>query len=70
MKSQDFPSTMLPFFDEVKAFTEKVHNVVLFNVLRLFALALKLPVDFFVEKHKFDVHDESWFRCESVPPGL
>lgn len=34
MKSQEFPETIMPFFDEVKAFTEKVHNVVLFNVLR------------------------------------
>ncbi|KAK4688948.1 hypothetical protein P7C73_g1166, partial [Tremellales sp. Uapishka_1] len=62
MKSQEFPKSILPFFEEVKAFTEKVHNVVLFNVLRLFALALKLPIDTFVNTHKFDVHDESWMR--------
>ena len=34
MVTQGFPSPMLPFFDEVKAFSEKTHKVVLFNVLR------------------------------------
>lgn len=78
MASQDFPESIMPFFDEVKAFTEKVHNHVLLDLLRcklctvrgvlltaVFALALELPVETFVEKHKFDVHDESWMRCES-----
>lgn len=78
--TQEFPQAMMPFFDEVKAFTEKVHNHVLFNLLRrewpaaarvaltaVFALALQLPIETFVEKHKFSVHDESWMRCKSLP---
>jgi len=34
MKSQEFPSTMIPYFDEVRRFTEKTHNGVLFDVLQ------------------------------------
>ncbi len=30
----------------------------------MFALGLELPPETFVQKHKFDVHDESWFRCK------
>lgn len=62
MKSQTFPTTILPFFDEVQAFTEKLHKHVLFNVLRLFAMALELPSETLVDRHQFNVHDESWMR--------
>ncbi|KAL1406675.1 hypothetical protein Q8F55_008381 [Vanrija albida] len=62
MASQEFPSTILPYFDEVKGFTETVHKKVLFELLRAFAHALELPSETFVDTHKFDVHDESWMR--------
>jgi len=62
MKDQEMPETIMPFYDEVQRFTEKVHNHVLHNVLRLFAIALELPEETFVNMHKFDVNDESWMR--------
>ena len=34
MKDQEMPETIMPFYDEVQRFTEKVHNNVLHNVLR------------------------------------
>ena len=34
------------------------------NILLVFALSLELPSETFVDKHKFELHDESWFRCK------
>jgi hypothetical protein len=48
---------MLPWFDEVKSFTERMHNDVMMNVLRLFALGLGLDAETFVSKHKFEFQD-------------
>ena len=34
MATQDFPSTMLAYFDEVKSFCDRVHGDVLYKVYR------------------------------------
>lgn len=34
----------------------------------VFAIALELPTETFVEMHKFEEEDDSWFRCECISP--
>ncbi|WWC58799.1 uncharacterized protein I303_101343 [Kwoniella dejecticola CBS 10117] len=62
MSDQPMPSTIKPFQAEVKSFCERVHKDVLYKVYQLFALALKLPIDTFVNFHKYEEKDDSWFR--------
>ena len=82
MKTQPFPWTMQPFLSEVKRFCEKVHTDVLFKVYRcmcsqdermgnslliaVFAIALELPIETFVDMHQFQEEDDSWFRCQGI----
>ncbi|KAJ5607367.1 hypothetical protein N7537_003986 [Penicillium hordei] len=62
MKSQEFPKAMENFLPEVGKFSDTVHKDVLYKLYRLFALSLELPSETFVDKHRFELHDESWFR--------
>ncbi|OCF41964.1 hypothetical protein I317_04266 [Kwoniella heveanensis CBS 569] len=62
MEDQPMPSTILPYVPEVKSFCERVHKDVLYKVYQLFALALKLPINTFVDFHKYEEKDDSWFR--------
>ena len=34
--------------------------------MAVFAIALELPEETFVEMHKYEEEDDSWFRCEWV----
>ncbi|RSH80761.1 hypothetical protein EHS25_007097 [Saitozyma podzolica] len=74
MKSQEFPSTIQPYLDEVKEFSARMHNDVFLNLMRpletrghadgllVFAISLQLPSETLVERHQFGKHDESWLR--------
>ncbi|WWC86470.1 uncharacterized protein L201_001347 [Kwoniella dendrophila CBS 6074] len=62
MEDQPIPSTLKPFEKETKSFCEKIHKDVLYKVYQLFALALELPINTFVDFHKYEEHDDSWFR--------
>ncbi|KAJ5811678.1 hypothetical protein N7474_007979 [Penicillium riverlandense] len=59
---REHPSTFLPFRDEIEVLNQYVHKQILFRLLRLFAIALELPEDFFVNLHQYDVADLSWYR--------
>ncbi|PNS16803.1 UPF0676 protein [Sphaceloma murrayae] len=59
---REHPSTLQPFLPEIQELNDHLHKVVLYRILTLFALALKLPPDFFVQRHRYEVHDESWLR--------
>ncbi|WWC66202.1 uncharacterized protein I206_100103 [Kwoniella pini CBS 10737] len=62
MTDQPMPSIINPYKSEVKNFCEKVHKDVLYKVYQLFALALELPINTFVNFHKYEEKDDSWFR--------
>ncbi|WRT64439.1 uncharacterized protein IL334_001371 [Kwoniella shivajii] len=62
MEDQPMPSTIKPYVPEVKSFCERVHTDVLYKVYRLFAIALELPIETFVQMHKYEEKDDSWFR--------
>ena len=78
-EDEKFPSTMQPFLPDVRKFCQKCHQDVLFKVYRrksdvplvtssiflVFALALRVPSETFVDMHKYEEHDDSWFRCTS-----
>ena len=77
METQRFPSTMQPFLPETKEFCRKTHEDVMFKVLRcrfhtavacssvpVFALALQIPSETFVDMHRYAEKDDAWFRCE------
>lgn len=59
---REHPSTMQPYMEEVKDFTEHLQKIILYRLLTLFAIALDLPEDFLVKLHDFDKKDDSWFR--------
>ncbi|WWC58131.1 uncharacterized protein I303_100666 [Kwoniella dejecticola CBS 10117] len=62
MEDQSMPLTIKPYIPEVKSFCERVHKDVLYKVYQLFALALKLPINTFVDFHTYEEKDDSWFR--------
>lgn len=35
----------------------------------MFAVALELPTETFVNFHKYEEKDEAWFRCENLEPS-
>ncbi|EME80049.1 uncharacterized protein MYCFIDRAFT_31561 [Pseudocercospora fijiensis CIRAD86] len=59
---REHPATFQPFVPEVQEMNDYIHKVILYRLLRLFAISLKLPEDFFVDLHQYEVFDESWFR--------
>jgi isopenicillin N synthase-like dioxygenase len=63
MSSHPQPSTLQPYLAETQEFTEFVHKEILYQLLRLFAISLELPYeDFLVDRHRYEVFDESWMR--------
>ena len=59
---REHPSTFQPYQQEIGELTDYCHKVILYRLLRLFAISLNLPESFFVERHKYEEFDESWFR--------
>ncbi|CAK7222010.1 hypothetical protein SBRCBS47491_004722 [Sporothrix bragantina] len=62
LSQRTHPSTFEPYREETDALCRYVHTVVLYRLLTLFAISLDLPEDFFVNKHRYEVKDDSWFR--------
>ncbi|KAL2837810.1 hypothetical protein BJX68DRAFT_280124 [Aspergillus pseudodeflectus] len=59
---REHPSTFVPFKDEIQELNDYIHKTVLYRVLTLFAISLELPENFFIDRHQYDVRDDSWFR--------
>ncbi|OAL25605.1 hypothetical protein AYO20_10380 [Fonsecaea nubica] len=59
---REHPSTFVPFIDEVQELNDFIHKEILVRLLTLFAISLDLPEDFFVNLHRYEVHDDSWYR--------
>lgn len=59
---REHPSTFQPFRDEIQELNDYIHKEILYRLLRLFALSLDLPEFFFVDLHKYEVYDDSWYR--------
>ncbi|KAK7748254.1 hypothetical protein SLS62_008806 [Diatrype stigma] len=60
--TQPLPSLLQDHKEEIENFAKELHDKVLDPLNRLIALALELPEDFFVNVHRWDVHDESHLR--------
>ncbi|GAA5941694.1 uncharacterized protein JCM15063_002644 [Sporobolomyces koalae] len=69
--ADDFPPSAFlePFKPEIEAFQRKVHQRVLIPLLKLFALLLELPEDYFSAPHEWDRPSEDHLRIMRYIPN-
>lgn len=56
------PAVLQDHIDEIETFSRKCHSEVVVKLLRLFALLLEVPEDFFVKDHAYDDFGEDHLR--------
>lgn len=60
--TQPIPQFLEERKEEIESFAKDLHDKVLDPLHHLIAIALELPEDFFINVHKWQVHDESHLR--------
>lgn len=62
------PQLIREHWEEIKAFSLKIHNNVLQPLLRLFAYVLEVDEDFFVQRHRYDAEGLEYLRYMKYHP--
>ena len=59
---REHPSTFQPYAEEIGDLTDYCHKIILYRLLTLFAISLGMPETWFIDRHRYERFDESWFR--------
>lgn len=56
------PKVLTNHWDKIEKFSRHIHDHIVTKLFKLFAIVLELPEDYFLNFHKYEVHDTSYLR--------
>ncbi|TVY84891.1 UPF0676 protein [Lachnellula suecica] len=62
------PKLILDHYEEIKKFSLHIHNKILLPLLRLFAFALEIDENYFVDRHRYDAEGLEYLRYMKYHP--
>ncbi|CZR55484.1 related to iron/ascorbate family oxidoreductases [Phialocephala subalpina] len=63
------PQLILDHYEEIKSFSLHIHNNILLPLLRIFAHALEIDEEYFVERHRYDAKGLEYLRYMKYHPS-